>query len=683
MKTRDVLLVVMLLCMLGLVAQASVTVTTGDGDGADAVLSNDNQGGTPWLPDTNHGGDTAMAGFRQLVDTRSRTAYVRFDLSSVMDSFSNTMLSMDADYVKQTGRTITVYGVIDGPGDYWDEMGVTYNNAAGLVPNPPTTLGNYAIDAAEAELIGTMPFPDVIGPFSSNTVDLDLASFLAKDTNGLVTLIFIGNDNEGSVKSKEWVVVPTDPNTFFIAPTLTMPDVNDIVARAYDPIPAPYETVGIDLAELRWTNPEPNNPGETVTVDVYWGEDEPNALEPNYGLSLLKEDVDANSLSLSDEELLQTITLEEYKDYYWKVDIKDTSFPGRVVPGYVWAFNTNNAPPVPDAGEDQYVWVNKATVDADTYLRDTTVRGGAGFIDVRGGGIDFAGYLRFDLSQTDANTIYDASLVLTRVTGASRDDSVTNGRFALYGLNNVAGNTPQNWDETVLMDTNTGQEWDGTMPMTTALTNGWITDLDDNVAGISEVITGGGAGNTITISGAPLVAFLQSRLDDNGLATFILCNDDGSDRGYGLGSKENATPASHPALILSTDAQNNGDAVVTLTGSVEDDDLPAPPSITVQWTRVSGPETVTIDPDDTLSTTVNLGTPGTYVFQLTANDTALTGSDTVQVYVGVDSCDAAQNAPGYDPFASDFNSDCVVDLTDFAVIAGEWLECNSLECMPL
>jgi hypothetical protein len=85
-----------------------------------------------------------------------------------------------------------------------------------------------------------------------------------------------------------------------------------------------------------------------------------------------------------------------------------------------------------------------------------------------------------------------------------------------------------------------------------------VTDLDDNVAGISEIFNpaGGSAnvGTTVAISGAPLVSFLQGRLGDGGFSTFVLSNDDATDRGYGLGSKENATDTLRPMLTLEYEA---------------------------------------------------------------------------------------------------------------------------------
>ncbi|HEX6963624.1 MAG TPA: DNRLRE domain-containing protein [Lacipirellula sp.] len=178
---------------------------------------------------------------------------------------------------------------------------------------------------------------------------------------------------------------------------------------------------------------------------------------------------------------------------------------------------------------------------ADTYLRDATARGALDFIDVRGGNVDFRGYLRFDLSAIPAGATIDAAtLVLTKVSGASRNDTITNGRFALYGLNNDAGNTPQNWDEATFVPDQKGTE------DVTTLTG--VTDLDDGGAGISETLNGGAT--EVTVTGAPLSGFLQSRFADGGLATFILSNDDGTDRGFGFGSKENADPLTHPALTI-------------------------------------------------------------------------------------------------------------------------------------
>ncbi|HPY76835.1 MAG TPA: hypothetical protein PLQ45_03230 [Anaerohalosphaeraceae bacterium] len=538
MKTSTVWLGVFLLCVFGLGAQA-LELTTEIGQGADAYLSNDEQ----QSPNTNTGAEVRMRAWRVLANTRFKSAYIRFDLNNVLlGDPEQAVLKLAYTYIKGGASTITVYGVKDGPGDYWAENTITYNTALPFVPNPPTTLGNYELAEGQSVQLGTLASPEAQDlPLSVTTApeDLPLKDFLNADTNGLVTFFFIGPNDEDELATKE--------NQTYHAPTLILPDAI-VVSRASDPVPAiNTKVMAGQYTTLSWVNPEPNMAGGVVTCDVYFGDKEPNSLLPNYGLSLLEADVAGNLVAMP--------ALDAYKTYYWCVDTYDTSRSPEYVQGKVWNFNTHNSAPVVDAGADQYVWVTKTVVDAasdaDTSLRDSNPDGGNIFMDVRGGAVDRVGYLRFDLSELSAlgpGTLQNASLTLYKVAG-SRNDAITNGRFSLHGLNNVPGNTPQNWSEAALTRNGAvipGQEWNNTVPMTNAIANGWITDLDDGVAGISEVI----ANDVITVSGSALEAFLQSRINDGGLTTFIIANEDSNDRGYGIATKENPTPGLHPRLQL-------------------------------------------------------------------------------------------------------------------------------------
>ncbi|HDS84726.1 MAG TPA: hypothetical protein ENN97_05975 [Phycisphaerales bacterium] len=656
--------------VLGLVAQAEIIRSTDYGVGADTYVANDIGS---LSPDANFGTENRMR-LRNNSNNRLRVAYLRFDLQDVLTDPTGAYLMFETTWMKSGGKIVDVYGLTDESLDTWIESGaggITFNTAPGLDPADP---GQLVLDESRTTFLGTFQTSSEAAPviLTTNPLDLDLAGFIASKTNGLITLLMVGQDDETEIATKE--------HDTYMAPTLVLPDSNDIVARAYDPVPAPYTTVSPSLDVLTWTNPDPNNPGETITCDVYFGATEPNALLPNYGLDLLAAGVTGNSVALP--------PLEQFKTYYWMVNIHDSSFPDRTVPGFVWVFDTFNAAPVVNAGDDQYVWLNKAVVsttsDADTYLRDDTPRGDLGFMDIRGASSwAFRGYLRFDLSSLSAmgpGEIENVSLTLTKVGGASRNDAVTNDRFALYGLNDVEGNTPQNWSEAGLIPDNAGAEW--TFPLD--LESGRLTNLDDTVEGITEIIDGdGGVGTTITVSGEALVNFLKSRIDDNGLVTFVIANPATNDRGYGLGTKENDDPDSRPLLTLTytpDSAPNDGNAVVTLSAEATDDGLPDPPgAMTYKWTQVSGPD-VEIDPDDVLETQVELSEVGYYVFQFEADDGQLSAADTVQIYVGYDACDAAQNMPDYTPIASDLNSDCYVDLLDFAILASEWLDCSSLDC---
>jgi hypothetical protein len=72
-------------------------------------------------------------------------------------------------------------------------------------------------------------------------------------------------------------------------------------------------------------------------------------------------------------------------------------------------------------------------------------------------------------------------------------------------------------------------------------------------------------------------------------------------------------------------------AAATLNGSVTDDGLPAPPALTIAWSKISGPGTVTFANASIASTTATFSTSGVYVLRLTASDGALSAFDEVQV----------------------------------------------------
>jgi hypothetical protein len=95
-------------------------------------------------------------------------------------------------------------------------------------------------------------------------------------------------------------------------------------------------------------------------------------------------------------------------------------------------------------------------------------------------------------------------------------------------------------------------------------------------------------------------------------------------------------------------------AVATLTGTANDDGLPIPPSLlTLTWSKVSGPGSVTFANAHALSTTASFSAAGTYVLRLTAADGALSASDDltftangpVQPPFGIDSVDISVGAP--------------------------------------
>jgi K319-like protein/SdiA-regulated protein len=74
-------------------------------------------------------------------------------------------------------------------------------------------------------------------------------------------------------------------------------------------------------------------------------------------------------------------------------------------------------------------------------------------------------------------------------------------------------------------------------------------------------------------------------------------------------------------------------ASAALDGTVGDDGLPSPPSLTTTWSMASGPGSVSFQNANAVDTQASFTTIGTYVLRLTANDGALSTTDQVQVTV--------------------------------------------------
>jgi hypothetical protein len=214
------------------------------------------------------------------------------------------------------------------------------------------------------------------------------------------------------------------------------------------------------------------------------------------------------------------------------------------------------------SGVQAGTFVVGAAADTWTVKDDPNSHGSDEYIVLHGASIDRTGYVRFDLSSLNIKSIESATVTFY-VDGSIpkppyRNDSVVTARFAMYGLNDVAGNTVQDWGESVLTSSTTGAEMDWTTG-TVVTADGLTTDLDDDVNGITEAVSpttspgNASLGATVTVTGDALVSFLMSRVDDGGLVTFILKDDDSADRGYGLCSKEYPDAAYHPKLELTGD----------------------------------------------------------------------------------------------------------------------------------
>lgn len=178
---------------------------------ADARLSNDSNRGP-----TSNNGTSSVWEIRHLDDgstQRVRIGYVRYDISSidpaVYDSATITgTFQSSTKNGPSSGAEIAVYGLNDDVvadpmtgrlGNDWPETSVNYSNAAGVVN--ASALGTLELELSELTFLGSI-FTDGIDvqplPFGSNPTDLPLGDFLAADTDGLVTFLFIDPNATGS-----------------------------------------------------------------------------------------------------------------------------------------------------------------------------------------------------------------------------------------------------------------------------------------------------------------------------------------------------------------------------------------------------------------------------------------------------------------------------------------------------
>jgi len=136
----------------------------------------------------------------------------------------------------------------------------------------------------------------------------------------------------------------------------------EIIIPGGTPALKPVPIVGAGLAAVNdvisWTNPDPNNPGDTITADVYILESDIVLTNPDLTSSgsatLVADDTTAESLDLSDAGF----TIQTDKYYYWAVHITDPEPTVGEVIGFDWNFQTDDAPPTDvSAGPDQYLWL--------------------------------------------------------------------------------------------------------------------------------------------------------------------------------------------------------------------------------------------------------------------------------------------------------------------------------------
>jgi hypothetical protein len=122
----------------------------------------------------------------------------------------------------------------------------------------------------------------------------------------------------------------------------------------------------------------------------------------------------------------------------------------------------------------------------------------------------------------------------------------------------------------------------------------------------------------------------------NGVYVLRLTADDGELSSFDeLSITVNPQPTTNQPPIVSAgqDQTITLPSFASLDGTVTDDGLPTPSSLTTTWSVESGPGTVSFGDESAVDTTASFSTDGEYVLRLTADDGALTNYDEVTITV--------------------------------------------------
>lgn len=295
------------------------------------------------------------------VDNRRRVAVVSYNLDNARDPQNQNEIFDNATFnlhSQTRGGVITVFGVKEHL-DNINYSTITWNTCPGL-PRPAPAR-NTPVSLVGAELVGPLMVISLppVGSRETFPPSAALTEFLNSDSDGTVTFLFTGltdgvdNNIFYSTRytSSGGYPNPNNPEQILWGPILL--GQRKVATSAYKPNPPHQGIATPTLAQLCWTNPQPADPEGIITCDVYFGENEPNELLPNYGLQIIAEGITGSCVPVP-------YPLEAFKTYYWKVDVYDSSRTPSLTEGMIWEFTTDNAPPIANAGPDQYVWLNNA-----------------------------------------------------------------------------------------------------------------------------------------------------------------------------------------------------------------------------------------------------------------------------------------------------------------------------------
>jgi hypothetical protein len=150
-----------------------------------------------------------------VTEVRQKSGYLRFDISGLKGNRTGAAIGFHIRSQEGKKVTLRVYGLKDGSGDLWDETRICYNQAPGFRQAP---LGLSVLDQDAIENLGTIPL-NGLGYQQSSIANLNLDSFIERDTNGLLTFILVCDSGD---PEDDWRMT-TKEGDASLAPRLVLP----------------------------------------------------------------------------------------------------------------------------------------------------------------------------------------------------------------------------------------------------------------------------------------------------------------------------------------------------------------------------------------------------------------------------------------------------------------------------
>ena len=288
-----------------------------------------------------------------------------------------------------------------------------------------------------------------------------------------------------------------------------------------------------------------------------------------------------------------------------------------------------NQPPVVGAGSNQTITLPAAASLSGTVADDGLPNPPAAVtvawsVDSGPGTVTFANPA---LTATTATFSATGSYVL-RLT--ANDSALSAGATVTITVNPPA---PVNQPPAVSAGTNQTI----TLPAVANL-NGTITDdgLPNPPGAVTSVWSVDGGPGTVTFANPAAAATTATFSAAGAYVLRLTANDSALSASATVSITVNPVPpVNQPPMVSAGSNQTiTLPAVANLNGTVTDDGLPSPPAtVTVTWSKDSGPGAVTFANANAKATTATFSVSGTYVLRLTASDSALSASATVTISV--------------------------------------------------